>query len=69
MNIDRLIHMIMRTLINRGVTEGIKKGSQLMAGRGKRPEDMTEEERHSAAQMQRGSNQVRRMMRAGRRFR
>lgn len=69
MNIDRLISMVVRTLVNRGVNAGINKGSQLLAGRGKRPEDMTDEERESAASLQRGGNQVRRMMRMGRRMR
>ena len=66
MNIDRLIQMGVRMLLNKGINKGIG----LAANRGKRAEDMTPEERQSASaargnaqKARRGLGMIRRFMR------
>lgn len=69
MNIDRLITMALRRFMNRGISMGIGKGSDYLAGRGKRTEDMTPQERAQAQGMRKQAQSLRRMMRLGRRMR
>lgn len=66
MNMNRLINMGVRMLMRKGMNKGIS----MAASKGKRPEDMTPEERaqakgaqQTAQKAQRGINAVRRFMR------
>lgn len=66
MNMNRLINMGVRMLMNRGISKGIDVASR----GGKRPEDMTPEEREAARntrgnaqKARRGLNMLRRFMR------
>ena len=60
MNINRLIHMGLRLLM--------RKGTQLAASRGKRPEDMNSEERAQTKAAQQTRRKAQKGMRAVRRF-
>ncbi|EBA12075.1 hypothetical protein [Roseobacter sp. CCS2] len=60
MNMNRLINMGLRMLM--------RKGTQMMANRGKRPEDMTPEERAKAKEAQQTAQKAQKGMRAARRF-
>ena len=43
MNVDRIISMILRKLVNRGINKGI----DMAANRGRDPQNMTREERQT----------------------
>ncbi|SFR41051.1 hypothetical protein SAMN04488005_1594 [Yoonia tamlensis] len=60
MNMNRLINMGLRMLMNNGI--------KVAANRGKNPEDMTPEERQSAQATQQNLKKARRGMRMMRRF-
>ncbi|PJI92058.1 hypothetical protein BC777_0902 [Yoonia maricola] len=60
MNMNRLINMGMRMLMRKGVS--------LAATKGKRPEDMTPEERAQSKNAQQTANKAQKGMRAARRF-
>jgi hypothetical protein len=60
MNMNRLINMGLRILTNKGI--------ELAARKGKRPEDMTPEERQAAKSAQRNANKARRGLGVARRF-
>lgn len=64
MNVDRLINMIFRRLMRQGMNKGI----QMAANRGKKPEDMTPEERAQAKEATQNAKKVQRGMRTARRF-
>ena len=60
MNMNRLINMGMRMLMNKGVEVAARKGKKL--------EDMTPEERQSAKAAQQNANKARRGLGIARRF-
>jgi hypothetical protein len=60
MNMNRLINMGMRMLM--------RKGTEMAANRGKRPEDMTSEERAQAKTARQTAQKAQRGMNAARRF-
>ena len=60
MNMNRLINMGLRMLM--------RKGTEMEANRGKRPEEMTAEEREQAKAAQQTAQKAQRGMRAARRF-
>lgn len=60
MNMNRLINMGMRMLMNKGVEFAARKGKKL--------EDMTPEERQSAKAAQQNANKARRGLGIARRF-
>ena len=60
MNMNRLINMGLRMLM--------RKGTQMAANRGKRPADMTPEERAEARNAQQTAQKAQKGMRAARRF-
>lgn len=60
MNMNRLINMGLRLLM--------RKGTDLAANRGKRPADMTPQERKQAQDARQTAQKARRGMRAARRF-
>ena len=64
MNMDRLIRIGMRMLMN----QGINKGVEMAANRGKRPEDMTPEERAQAQAAKGQAQKARRGLGLMRRF-
>ncbi|KJZ20275.1 hypothetical protein [Loktanella sp. S4079] len=64
MNIDRLINMGLRMLMNKGINKGI----DMAAKRGKRAEDMTPEERQAAKNAGQNMHKARRGMNIMRRF-
>lgn len=64
MNMNRMINMAIRMLMRRGMNAGIDMASR----RGKRPEDMTPEERQAARQARQNTHQARRGLNILRRF-
>lgn len=60
MNMNRLINMGLRILM--------RKGTEIAANRGRRPEDMTPKERQQAKEAQQTAQKAQRGMRAARRF-
>ena len=60
MNMNRLINMGMRMLMNKGI--------EFAANKGKRPEDMTPEEREAAKTAKQYANKARRGLGMARRF-
>ncbi len=60
MNMNRLINMGLRMLMNKGV--------EVAARKGKKPEDMTPEERQAARNTQANANKARRGLGIARRF-
>lgn len=60
---DRILSMIFRQLVRRGVDMGIKKGAEMMASR-----HSGADEADIQAQGKRTAKQARQMMRAGRRI-
>ena len=60
--------MNMNRLINMGVRMLMRKGTEIAANRGKRPEDMTPDERAQAKNARQTSQKAQRGMRAVRRF-
>ena len=60
MNMNRLINMGMRMLMSKGI--------EIAANKGKRPEDMTPEERQSAKNARNNANKAQRGLRMMRRF-
>ncbi len=60
MNMNRLINMGLRMLM--------RKGTEMAANRGKRPEDMTPQEREQAKSARQTAQKAQRGMRAARRF-
>lgn len=64
MNINGLINMGLRMLMRRGVNAGI----DMAARRGKRPEEMTPEERETAERARQNTHQARRGLNIMRRF-
>lgn len=64
MNMNRLINMATRMLMRKGMDKGI----DYMANRGKRPEDMTQEERRAAQSARQNTQSARRGLRFMRRF-
>ena len=64
MNVERLINMILRQLMRKGMNKGIEMAS----GRGKRPEDMTPEERAEAQATAQNVRRVQKHVRTARRF-
>ena len=61
---DRLITMIFRRLLNRGISAGIDMASR----RGKDPAQMTPEERQQAQSAKQTAKRARQAMRLGRRI-
>ncbi|WP_368183842.1 hypothetical protein [Aestuariibius sp. HNIBRBA575] len=61
---DRIISMILRRLMNRGINAGINH----VANRGRNPEDMSNEDRNRAKQGRDGVKRTRQAMRIARRF-
>ena len=61
---NRIIRMILTRVLRRGIGMGIDR----YANRGRRPEDMTQEERARARNTRQTANRARRMLRFGRRF-
>lgn len=72
MNLNQLVTMILRQLVQRGLTFGIAKGSEALAKRGRTPEEadrpLSAEERRNAGQMRQTAHQARRLTRMVRRF-
>lgn len=64
MNIDRMIQMGLRMLMNKGISKGIDVASR----RGKNAGDMTPEERKSAQQARQNGQKARRGLGMLRRF-
>ncbi len=64
MNAERLIRMGMRMLMRKGM----RKGAQIAASRGKKPEDMTPEERQQAKMAQETAQKAQKTARVARRF-
>ena len=64
MNMNRLINMGLRMLMRRGMNAGIDIASR----GGKRPEDMTPEERQAAQRARQNTHQARRGLNIMRRF-
>lgn len=64
MNMERLINMILRRVMRTGMNKGI----EMAANRGKRPEDMTPEERASAKNSAQTARKLQRHARTARRF-
>jgi hypothetical protein len=64
MNVNQLINMGMRMLMRKGMSKGVA----LMANKGKRPEDMTPEERAQAKNAQQTAQKAQRGLNAARRF-
>ena len=48
MNFDQIFNMISRLFVRRATSWGINKGINTVAGKGKPPGQMTEQERHLA---------------------
>ena len=65
---DRLIQMIINMVMRRGIDMAMHKGADLIAGRGKSPEEMTPEERHQAKQGRRMAKQMKRGLKIGRKL-
>lgn len=68
MNVNQLINMGMRILMRKGMSKGMSKGMALMANKGKRPEDMTPEEREQARNAQQTAQKAQRGLNAAQRF-
>jgi hypothetical protein len=64
MNMNRLINMGVRMLMNKGINKGIN----VAANRGKKPEDMTPEERVAAKSARGNTQNARRSLGMLRRF-
>lgn len=64
MNINQLINMGLRMLMRKGMNKGIA----MAANKGKRPEDMTPQEREQANNARQTAQKAQRGMRAARRF-
>ena len=64
MNMNRLINMGLRMIMRKGINTGISAA----ANRGKRPEDMTPEERQMAKSTRQNAQNTRKSMRVLRRF-
>lgn len=64
MNVERLINMVMRRLMRKGMNKGI----EMAANRGKKPEDMTPEERTQAQATSKNAKNLQKGMRATRRI-
>ena len=64
MNMNRLINMGMRMLMNKGINKGI----DLAAKKGKRAEDMTAEERAAAQNTRQNAQKARKGLGIARRF-
>lgn len=68
MNFERILNMVINQIVRRGVNEGINRGIGAMSRKGKRPEDMTPEEREQAKHVQGQAKSARRLLRQTRRF-
>lgn len=68
MNLERILNMIVSMVVRRGVNEGLNRGIDMMARKGKQPEEMSEEERNRAATLRGQAHGMRRLMRQTRRF-
>ncbi len=64
MNVERLINMVLRRLMRKGMN----KGMDMAANRGKRPEDMTPEERAQAKATRENARKLQKGVRTARRF-
>lgn len=64
MNMNRLINMGLRMLMNKGINKGIDMASK----KGKRPEDMTPEERAAAQTTRQNAHKARKGLGIARRF-
>ncbi len=64
MKIDRIITMILRRLMNRGITQGINYAAR----RGKNPEDMAPAEKQRAAESRKTAKKARKAARLARRI-
>ncbi|SFS08778.1 hypothetical protein [Yoonia litorea] len=64
MNMNRLINRGLRMLMNKGINKGV----QMASHKGKKPEDMTPEERAAARQAQQNAQKARRGLGLARRF-
>ena len=64
MNFERIIRMLMRRLVNRGISAGINHVSR----KGKAPEDMTPAERRKAREMRQNAKRARQAARMMRRM-
>jgi len=64
MNVDRLMNMVLRKLMRTGMNKGIDLASR----KGKRPEDMTPEERAQAKEASQTAKKAQKGMRTARRF-
>lgn len=69
MNIERLITMILRQATRRLVHRGVDAGIDLAAGRGRKTDEMTPEERQRAAEAKQMAKRARQAARLTRRMR
>lgn len=68
MNANRLINMMIRMVLRPIINRGVNAGIDAVAGRGKRREDMTPEEREQAASAKDTTRNARRAVRMGRKI-
>ncbi len=68
MNANQLINMAIRMIMRRGINAGINRGIDMASRGGKRPEDMTAEEREAAANNHDNAHGARRGLNIARRF-
>lgn len=68
MNLDRILHMVINMVVRRGVNEGLNRGIDVLSRKGKRAEEMSDEERNRADALKGQAHGMRRLMRQTRRF-
>jgi hypothetical protein len=68
MNVNQLVNMVIRMVLRRGLNRGINAGIGRMAGKGKRPDQMTPEERRQAQATKQQTIRAKQALRVGRKF-
>ncbi|WBU65255.1 hypothetical protein [Paracoccus aerodenitrificans] len=73
MNFNGLLNMVLRQVTHRATNYGIDRGAEMLARRGKKVEDMTDQEREETARSKRSTKDMvqraRKMARISRRMR
>lgn len=65
---DKIIQMLINMVMRKGMDIAMNKGADLIAGRGKSPEDMTPEEREMAKRGRQAAKQMKKGLKMGRKL-
>jgi hypothetical protein len=65
---DKIIQMLINMVMRKGMDVAMNKGADLIAGRGKSPEEMTPAEREQAKRGRQAARQMKRGLKIGRKL-